>query len=99
MGVLAYYYDLYLAPKKWWDQSRLLKSLEGGAEAAEQEGIERASELSEWRENSIYAKYLPDPPILDEDTEIVLEEDKFFHEVSPHEGPDLINPVFDPLIV
>jgi hypothetical protein len=99
LGALAYYYDLYLAPKAWWDQSRLLKSLEAGAGEAEAEAVERESEITEYKQDSAYATKFPNPPVLDEDNEIELEEDKFFHEVSPHKGPDLINPALDPLLL
>ena len=86
MGLLAYYCGLYLAPKAWWEDSKVKAVLNEGISEGEAEAASRASELSKWRADSIYADELPNPPILDEDEVVELAEDREVREVSPHEG-------------
>lgn len=93
MGVFAYYYGLYLAPKAWWADSKVKAALSEGISEGEAEAASRASELSQWRADSIYADELPNPPILDDDEVVELTEDRLVREASPHEGITKFGPL------
>ena len=93
MGVFAYYYGLYLAPKAWWEDSKVKAALNEGISEGEAEAASRASELSQWRADSIYADDLPDPPILDVDEVVELTEDREVREASPHDGITKFGPL------
>jgi hypothetical protein len=93
MGIFAYYYGLYLAPKAWWADSKVKAALDEGISEGEAEAAERASQLSQYRADSIYADELPNPPILDEDEVIELIEDRKIREASPHEGITKFGPL------